>query len=96
MGGRISCPKCGSDDVVCTEDPHNHECRACGYSMLGGTSTLPNLQAVDPALRARLENDGATNGRTLSQTMKFLLEQAVGLRPPPAYALGRRDERRRL
>lgn len=38
MSGEISCPRCGSSDVTCSENPHNHVCHACGYSMLPVTS----------------------------------------------------------
>lgn len=47
----IRCPKCGSDDVTCSERPHNHVCHACGYSMLppqGLPSEVPLMQ-VDHA-----------------------------------------------
>lgn len=83
MAGTISCPECGSGDVVCTEDPHHHECRACGYSMLPKPEGFRQLPVrVEGSLRTQLEENAATNGRTLTQSIRFLLEQALGLRPP--------------
>lgn len=47
MGDAIRCPKCGNGDVTCSENPHNHVCHACGYSM------LPVMDAPDDEMVAK-------------------------------------------
>lgn len=63
MSGEIRCPKCGSKDVTCSENPHNHVCHACGYSMLptDDVSALDDelVEAVAQAIHdARVQTGG--------------------------------------
>ena len=69
MSGEIRCPKCGSKDVTCSENPHNHVCHACGYSMLptGDVSALDDI--IDAALAPMDEAENRYFGITVAEPL---------------------------